>query len=540
MPPPQDLGVFFYLCISSSYNVHPGSWCLKIAGYVHQGILSQGPCFNYSWLGIVAQLLRGLRRAGDECVVILGSRLPQWARENADRDLLKGLRVVELDEVSLFRQLSALGVMPAAFNKLAYEAHGSDHPALRVVAEEIVRGCGGFEPDVLISFGLHTEFLAPYWPQTLRLHTEGGPYSRNPFPVGIFFDHFGLYGRSVLNQVGTSLQDVSGTADGRGLVAEFRRQNGAALQAVDPFRDINFRERFDRLCLLPLQVSNRYSFDEQAPYRTQFEYLLDVLSAAPSDVGVIVSEHVLWERVLKNVGPEENLEYLRKTFPNMIFHEQFRHYASSSQFLVPRVDGIWSVSSNVGYQALLFERMLGSPASSHFAGLAHATNFADFFAKLGRESAGSRDALLAWQFENYLVPNTFWSDGQWLHDYLERRRQAAGATSDPIKAFVRVADTARLEKAWIGHAPNPVAEPFRCLETVDGLEAAYKSILRSRSWRLTAPLRAGTQLIGALDSKLRKKWKARSPNPVSISETNHRPVASVTAPQPTRGALGSW
>ncbi len=43
----------------------------------------------------------------------------------------------------------------------------------------------------------------------------------------------------------------------------------------------------------------------------------------------------------------------------MIFLDVFRRYQLASQFLVPWVDGVWSVSSSVGYQPLLFGRLLG-------------------------------------------------------------------------------------------------------------------------------------------------------------------------------------
>ena len=88
--------------------------------------------------------------------------------------------------------------------------------------------------------------------------------------------------------------------------------------------------------------------------------------------------------MIKQSGPGQNLDYLRRTFPNMLFLEAFNSYRSPSQFLVPRVDGVWSVSSNVAYQAMLFGRLLGTPPSTHLAGIAHTTKLAEFFEILGR------------------------------------------------------------------------------------------------------------------------------------------------------------
>jgi hypothetical protein len=155
------------------------------------------------------------------------------------------------------------------------------------------------------------------------------------------------------------------------------------------------------------------------------------------------------------------LHYLRHTFPNLIFREDFRSWFAPSQFLVPRVDGVWTVSSNIGYQAMLFNRILGTPATTHMAGIADAIVFQDFIGRLGRPV--NADAFLAWQLERYLVPELLFSDGHWLHNYLERRLDAAHRVDDQIDAFVPIADTDRLMEAWIAQAPKPLAMPFTAL-----------------------------------------------------------------------------
>ena len=200
------------------------------------------------------------------------------------------------------RSLSALNRLPTALDGTAYERDHGDDQALQVITDEVARSVGGFVPDVIISFGIQTDFLAPLWPNALRLHVESGPFSRNPYPFSLFFDHLGMYGRWIVGQAGQRLRTHRATDDAVGLVSAFRTRNTYALDAVDPFHAVDFRAKFDRLVLLPLQVSNYYSFDRQSRYRTQFEYLLDVLSAAPRDVGVIVTEYLEWGHVLKDCG----------------------------------------------------------------------------------------------------------------------------------------------------------------------------------------------------------------------------------------------
>ena len=482
---------------------------MKVAAYLHPGIFPQGPAFDGAWIDILGRMLQALHRdAGRECMLITGARFVRSARERRLAGLLDGIRLAEINETALLRRVSQEGGPATALDRLAYCGE-PDHPALRTLAAEVVRASGEFVPDVLISFGVPTDFLASTWPAALRLHAEGGPFARNPFPRSVFLDHLGMYGRSAIRQAGSRLIHFAADPAATALVSAFRTHYAAVLARIDPFSAIDLRGPFERVCLLPLQVSDWYGFDEQVGYRSQFEFLLDVLAAAPPDVRVVVTEYSHWGHVITNVGPMRNFEYLRQTFPNMLFVEQFRSYCWPSQFLLPRVDGVWSVSSNVGSQAFLFGHALGTPSSTHLASIAHSTDFADFFARLGREVPQSRDAFLAWLFERYLVPESLWDDGTWLDEYLGRRLAATRAAEDPIASFVPIADMDRLRRAWIEEAPDPIAEPSG--SPADAIAAELAAMRQSTSWRLTAPLRALARTYRAAFGTGWRVWPVAKP-----------------------------
>lgn len=473
---------------------------MKVACFVNPLVHARGPCFNYGWVEALAKLLQSLRQqARCECMLIAGGWFPEWAARHEKRHLLTGLRTVWLDEFLLYRRLRELGELPTALDAAAYRADDAKHPALRVVAEVVARDVDGFAPDIVIGFAGEANYLAQLWPAALRLHIERGQFGRDPYPFSMYFDHVGTHARSAIGKVGGLKLAYPATSDGRALVSAFRSQMAAAFNALDPFRSHDFRDRFDRLCLLPLQISNEFCFDGMVSYRTQFEYLYDVLAAAPSEVAVVVTEHPNGEPVLRRSGPAANLGALRGTFPNLIFLDEFRRYQSPAQFLVPRVDGVWSASSSVGYQALLFNRLLGSPSSTELADVAGATTLQDFFARLGERKSADVDAFLAWLLERYLVPAALLSDGRWLHDYLERRLQAARSAADPIDAFVPTADADRLLDAWTVTVPRSLAmTPLQSgddpsvTELLANLHEARRerdALLASTSWRITAPLR---------------------------------------------------
>lgn len=482
---------------------------MKIAGYIHPVPQALGPNFACGWFEIVAKLLQTLRRdANCDCMMIAGSWPFRWASEKGLGPLLEGIRSAEIDEIALYRTLSALGELPTALDQAAYISAQRDNPALEAITDEVARAACGFEPDVVISFGIQIDFLAALWPNAPPLHIESGPFSRNPYPFSLFFDHLGMYGRSVVGQAGNQLRARPTTADSLAVANAFRIRNALALDTVDPFRTLDLRAKFDRLVLLPLQVSNYYSFDEQTSYRTQFEYLLDVLSACPPDVGVIATEYLEWGHVLRSCGSGQNISYLQRNFPQLIFLEEFRSYCSPSQFLVPRVDGVWSVSSNVAYQALLHNRVLGSPATSHFGHLAHATTLNSFFDSFG-QSSDCNDALMAWLLEHYFVPEALLSDGRWLRDYFARRIASIGSSTDPIDEFVPIADAEQLIDCWIVKAPKPTAVRFTQpldealaearLARADARAARQMldAVSQSTSWRMTAPLRTLSRLVPA-------------------------------------------
>src|SRR5882724_835364 len=108
---------------------------MKVACYVHPIVHALGPNFTYGHFEIFADLLHSLRRdAAADCLLIAGSRFFRRAAEQGRS--LQGLRALALDEVALYRKISAVGVLPTSLDGLACIAASDNHEALQLLANE--------------------------------------------------------------------------------------------------------------------------------------------------------------------------------------------------------------------------------------------------------------------------------------------------------------------------------------------------------------------------------------------------------------------
>lgn len=419
--------------------------------YLHPAVLPGGPEFNSGWTKLFVDMLSTLESTfpGDN-LLVTGSRFGSIAQEAGVGDRVRLLS--EHDLLAKVRSASPAAAVPGVFARLARTEKSAAHPALAILAGETRRACSDFQPDLIVSFSMPCFFLRDVWPDAVCMTAEAGAFSRSPFPFSLFFDHQGMYRESGAARYRLEHYRAADREEMLSVAREFRERSGALLQAQDPFSSFGFRHRYERLVLLPLQVSGWYSFDEQAPYGTQFEYLHDALSGLPEEIGVLVSEYIQWGPVLLDEGSNRNLQYLRDRFPNLIFHRRFRQYASPSQYLVHHVDGVWTQSSNLGYQALLWGKRLGTTSQTHLRNVAHDLSLRSFARNvLSGEKPGDHEEYLAWYLQHYAVPQPLLRDPALLRDYLQRRVAAARTEAQPSPAsFVPVAPAGAMKDAWMG------------------------------------------------------------------------------------------
>ncbi len=281
----------------------------------------------------------------------------------------------------------------------------------------------GFVPDIIVNYFTPAPFLAEAFPDALILHEDYAAFSRAPFPVAFSFDPCGLMRHGFLARYAVTLRQQPVPPEGRNFLAAVRGHIGAdILQKRNPFTraQITHGKNFQHLILLPLQVGQSFAFEGQGTFTSQLGMLEHVLASLQPTIGVVVTEHSDWERSLT----PEVLADLRARFPHFLYSTEFDDYLYPAQFLLPLVDGVATLSSSVGLQALLWHKPICALGQSQINAVADCTALEHFPALLetglNEQRRAAQDALLLFLFTRFIVPASadYLYNPAWLHDRL--------------------------------------------------------------------------------------------------------------------------
>jgi len=213
--------------------------------------------------------------------------------------------------------------------------------------------------DIILLWETPVPFLEKMYPQALIVHQMPGAFSRAPYPHTVTFDPIGLYKHGSLYIHADEIHSIGNNHEDLGLTRDFICYLRDAINTLQPFEKsvLNEKGKFNRLVLLPLQVSAHYTFKADTKYENQTDFLLDVLNKVNSDIGIVVTQYVT-PRASDTVINKVVLPVLKKTYPNLIYREEFDRISSVSQYLLPLVDEVITCSSSIGLQALAWPRKL--------------------------------------------------------------------------------------------------------------------------------------------------------------------------------------
>ncbi|MFL2922509.1 MAG: polysaccharide pyruvyl transferase family protein [Limisphaerales bacterium] len=371
--------------------------------------MSQSPTFTGGWAKILLQLMNQVEQAGiGPNKLVFGSRFKTLLTENPGED-----RLIAVDENRLYRQISEGSKNGNSLNQLYVDLNSESSSESLIgtaLLDEIIRHLKGFEPRLIFSFGSRADFFLKAFPNARVIHLEKSAFSRGSFPDALTFDPVGIYRTSVTAQ-GHLFPKTDIHPDYLSIAGSFQSQAIQKLTAGNPFRNNAKLYGEKKKLLIPLQVSGYPALDTQTQYTSQFEYLYDCLAKIPTNVDVVVTEYAAWGRVLTTKDPHNNLEFLKTSFSNIIFDEQFRSVPFSSQYLLPYVDFVWTIASSVGLQSAFLNIPTGSPSNTQNS----AATIADSLIDLLETDPADRDVstnLCA----NYLaynsIPSSFWDNSR--------------------------------------------------------------------------------------------------------------------------------
>lgn len=249
--------------------------------------------------------------------------------------------------------------------------------------------------DVVIIWESASSFMRHLFPDALILNLTPGIFSRSPMPDMVSIDVLGFFSESVLGSGNfPKLVDTVEQSDVSFVSAVASKYFDGILSANAPITrsDLDPEGKYEKLVLVPLQVSNYFAFNDVCEYENQFEFMIDVLRHTPSNVGVVVTQYV--SAFVSDMPINDlNYGYLKQKYPNLIFDNRFNTIDSISQSLLPFVDAVVTVSSSIGLQAALCHKPVMSPSSSHVTAFNVNTNLRAFFESTdywGRSTADSQ------------------------------------------------------------------------------------------------------------------------------------------------------
>ncbi|HFI2182528.1 TPA: HAD family hydrolase [Enterobacter roggenkampii] len=215
------------------------------------------------------------------------------------------------------------------------------------------------EYDVIMLWETPVPFLEKLFPNALIVNQMPGVFSRAPYPHFVTLDINGLYKTSTLTVFSEAVKNGVTNSEENNLAKMFIDEARVSINASQPFtrKDLDPAGEYERLILVPLQVSAHYSFQTDTPYSNQMEFLLDVLKDSDPKTGIVVTQYVT-PRVADTILSEDVIATLKGKWPNLIYKPIFDKVASVSQFILPLVDEIVTCSSSLGLQAITWGRHL--------------------------------------------------------------------------------------------------------------------------------------------------------------------------------------
>lgn len=218
-----------------------------------------------------------------------------------------------------------------------------------------------WKPEIIICWESNSQNLRRLYPDSLVLDVTPGMFSKAPYPEMLSIDPMGILSKCWYSN--TSLSSIpldSIYSKDFNRIKSFFNDQFKDLYPSQ-FLDLNKSNGYHKI-LLPLQISNYFTWKESSNYIDQVDFLEDVLSIF-SKCNITVTQYngFISERILSN----EFLAELSKKYRTFNYFREFDTLTNISQYFINDTDTTISISSNVGLLAKYWGKRLISPSNSH-------------------------------------------------------------------------------------------------------------------------------------------------------------------------------
>ena len=276
-------------------------------------------------------------------------------------------------------------------------------------------------PDVIISFTTPVSVWKELYQKSLSLQFENGIFSRSPYPYLCQLDPFGFLGKSYPYVFSKELKNTAITKKQKDRI--FKLKKIYKEEIFDKYNPVNKKELIDypgqKIVLVPLSYNGVVINDLASKYKSQLDFLLEVIYKTPKDVIILFTKHSL--QITGGIPSETELYLLRK-FPNLRYDKKFDHYAFCSQWLTPLVDGIITINSTKAYNGAFWDKKVFTLGNCEVNVVATSSNInsIDKYLNQNKKYNSKSYNVLYHLLTRYCFPIKYFFDPIWLTKRFEK------------------------------------------------------------------------------------------------------------------------
>lgn len=365
---------------------------MNILFFIEPSIEFRLPLFRYTSLknSIIPQI-KALKEHGDNVVTLINTPIADKLIEDALCSSLGNLAIIDPFEWSNGEDYNKRALRLIKF--------GADANDIKFFNKLIKKSLPkNFIPDIIICWESPVPFMKEIFPDAKVFSQTPGFFSRAPFPAMISMNP------GILNSYIPATPYPQDMLINESIFLDnYRLHERHFLSTVFPLKKIldGARRKFSGLFLFPLQPENYFMIDACIEHQNQYEIIQEILCTIPKEYSLIVTNYVSKD-IQSNVISLSEANFLKTKFPNFIYDERLNNIYSSSQFIVPEVDGIITISSSVGLQAAFWKKPLLVYGKNHITPFQTANSIEELLDQSGVNI--NRDSLIIPTIKEQNIP----------------------------------------------------------------------------------------------------------------------------------------